>query len=324
MAHIVEKEFFGPMCWMADTALDDEGIVYLNKECLAELETLAKELKYNPLPAELLRPEFFNMPACLSLLSSVQSQIHDGTGIAIIDRIPEHLIDDIDIGKKIYWLLLSMVGRPVAQKWDGTLLYDVQDEGGVDAAGSAIRSSKTNGDQGYHIDNAFNLPPQVVSLLCLQTAQEGGTSGVISFETVHNLLLKEYPDILPRLYDPFHFDRQMEHAPGEVRTISKPIFEKDGDTIKTNYSPNVIYRGYEMLNGDMDHQTNAALNAIKEVAERDGIGKSLEFERGQIQILNNKRIGHRRTGYIDWPDLERRRHLVRILLREEGRPFYLG
>ena len=324
MAHIVEKEFSSPMAWIADTALAEEGIVYLNEECLAEIEILAKELKSNPLPAESLKPEFFSMPACEALLSGVRRQIHDGTGVAIIDRIPTHLIDDIDIGKKIYWLLLSMVGRPVAQKWDGTLLYDVKDEGGVDAAGTAIRSSKTNGDQGYHIDNAFNLPPQVVSLLCLQTAQEGGTSGIISFETVHNLLLKEYPDILPRLYDPFHFDRQMEHAPGEVRTISRPIFERDGDTIKTNYSPNVIYRGYEMLSGDMDQQTNAALNAIKEVAERDGIGKSLEFERGQIQILNNRRIGHRRTGYVDGPDPESRRHLVRIWLREEGRPFYLG
>jgi hypothetical protein len=324
MAHIVEKEFSSPMAWIADTALAEEGIVYLDEECLAEIEVLAKELKSNPLPAVSLKPEFFNMPACEALLYGVRRQIHDGTGVAIIDRIPTHLIDDIDIGKKIYWLLLSMVGRPVAQKWDGTLLYDVKDEGGVDAAGTAIRSSKTNGDQGYHIDNAFNLPPQVVSLLCLQTAQEGGTSGIISFETVHNLLLKEYPDILPRLYDPFHFDRQMEHAPGEVRTISRPIFERDGDTIKTNYSPNVIYRGYEMLNGDMDQQTNAALNAIKEVAERDGIGKSLEFERGQIQILNNRRIGHRRTGYVDGPDPESRRHLVRIWLREEGRPFYLG
>ena len=79
-----------------------------------------------------------------------------------------------------------------------------------------------------------------------------------------------------------------------------------------------------MIDGEMDQSTSSALHAIQEVSERKGIGKNLEFERGQIQILNNRRIGHRRTAYIDWPEPERRRHMARIWLREKGRPFYHG
>ena len=323
MAQILEHTLSSPMAWSAETVLDQGGVIHLDEACLNELERVAEDLKANPIPAVALHSNYFDMPECRVFMARVRQQIDTGIGVAIIDRLPMEELNE-DIAKKLYWLLMSMAGQPVAQKWDGTLLYDVKDEGGVATAGSSIRSSKTNGDQGYHVDNAFNLPPDNVALLCLQTAQEGGISGIISFETVHNLLLEEYSNILPRLYEPFHFDRQMEHAPGDVRTICKPIFETEGETIKTNYSPIVISRGYEMIDGEMDQSTSSALHAIQEVSERKGIGKNLEFERGQIQILNNRRIGHRRTAYIDWPEPERRRHMARIWLREKGRPFYHG
>ena len=323
MSQVFDQHISTPMTWTADTVLDQGGLVHLDDECLRELEQVIDELRANPLPDVALSVDFFDMPACNAMMGKIREQISCGIGLAIIDRLPVEGCG-ADIAKKLYWLLMSMVGQPVAQKWDGTLLYDVRDEGGKDVAGSNIRSSKTNGDQGYHVDNAFNLPPEFVSLLCLQTAKEGGTSGIISFETVHNILRQDHPDTLARLYEPFYFDRQMEHAEGEGRTVFKPIFETDGKTIETNYSPNTIYRGYEMIDDEMDDETHASLEAIKSVCESPGIGKDLEFEIGQIQILNNRRIGHRRTSYIDWPEPNRQRHLVRIWVRDQGLPFYHG
>ncbi|MDP7393370.1 MAG: TauD/TfdA family dioxygenase, partial [Alphaproteobacteria bacterium] len=52
--------------------------------------------------------------------------------------------------------------------------------------------------------------------------------------------------------------------------------------------------------------------------------KEFFFEPGQIQIVDNRRCGHRRTGFVDWPEPDRRRHLVRLWLRGSGRPFYNG
>ena len=79
-----------------------------------------------------------------------------------------------------------------------------------------------------------------------------------------------------------------------------------------------------MVDGEMDEPARTAMDVLKEVCERPGIGKTFVFERGQIQIANNKRIGHRRTTFRDWPEPARRRHLVRIWLRKSGRPFYHG
>ena len=38
----------------------------------------------------------------------------------------------------------------------------------------------------------------------------------------------------------------------------------------------------------------------------------------------NRLLGHRRTGFTDWPDEGKKRLLVRLWLRDWGRPFYNG
>jgi hypothetical protein len=323
MVAILEYPISSPMTWSGETLLENDGIVPLGDDCIAELNSVAEELQANPLPTVALDPSHFDMPACKALMTHVQAQIDTGIGLTIVDRLPVDQLEE-DTAKKLYWLLMSMVGQPVAQKWDGTLIYDVTDTGGIAAAGTGIRSSKTTDGQGFHVDNAFNLPPDFVGLFCLQKSREGGVSGVISFETVYNLLLEEQPDVLPRLFEPFYFDRQKEHAPGDEEVTSKPIFESDGKTVFCNYSPSLILQGYEMVDGEMDEPARTAMDVLKEVCERPGIGKTFVFERGQIQIANNKRIGHRRTTFRDWPEPARRRHLVRIWLRKSGRPFYHG
>ena len=72
----------------------------------------------------------------------------------------------------------------------------------------------------------------------------------------------------------------------------------------------------------MDDRAEQALGAIAQLTEDPDLGLTLTFERGQIQIVNNKRIGHRRTGFTDWPEAERRGHLVRLWMRNAGGPFY--
>ena len=107
----------------------------------------------------------------------------------------------------LYWLLSSIVSRPVAQKLDGTMIYDVLDTGEEALPGSGVRPDKTNIEIRFHNDNAYNdSPPDYVGLLCLRQAMSGGHSRVLSFHTAHNALLARYPKRLPRLHQPFWFD----------------------------------------------------------------------------------------------------------------------
>jgi hypothetical protein len=323
MASILQDKFVGPMVWDADSKFLNDGLATLDDACQLEIATVAEELRANPLPTEALQPEDFVMPACKSLMASVRETVDNGTGFAVVDRLDVNGLGR-DIATKIYWLLMSMVGRPVAQKWDGTLVYDVLDKGGKATPGSGVRSSTTNGGQGFHNDNAFNLPPDFVALFCLQTAMKGGISGIVSFESVYNKLLDEYREVLERLYQPFHFDRQMEHAPDEDRVSLKPIFEVEGDALNVNFSPRLVEHGYQMKGEELDLKTRAAIDALCQTTEIDNLCKRFEFQRGQIQIVNNRRLGHRRTAFRDAEEPEDRRHLVRIWVRKSGRPFYQG
>jgi alpha-ketoglutarate-dependent taurine dioxygenase len=320
---ICEEQFSGPMAWAAETLLENDGLTTLSPECLSELQDVERLLAANPLPVEALSPDFFEMPACRAMMKGVKAELDQGIGFTILDRLPLDSLDP-DCHNKLYWLLMSMVGVTVAQKWDGMMVYDVTDTGAKPTAGSGVRSSKTNAGQGYHTDNAFNLAPDYVALFCIRPAMEGGESGLVSFETVHNRLLEKHPEVLPRLYEPFWFDRQHEHAPDDAPASQMPVFEYDGGVIKVNHATWIIRNGYKVKGLAMDPETAQALDALDDVMEAPGLGKRFMFERGQIQIVNNRRLGHRRTGFTDWPEVAQRRRLVRIWVRNSGRPFYHG
>ncbi|MDP6874570.1 MAG: TauD/TfdA family dioxygenase [Alphaproteobacteria bacterium] len=320
---IREEPILSPMTWVAETMLPSDGLVPLEARHLDELRATAEEIIANPLPIERLVPELFEMPACRALMAQVRKQLDDGIGFAIIDRLP---VDDFDTEtvKKLYWLLMNMTGQTVAQSWDGTMVYDIVDTKKRVEAGNGVRSSKTNLGQNYHVDNAFNLPPDFVALFCLQTAIEGGVSGLISFETVYNRLLDQHRAVIPRLYQPFHFDRQQEHAPDGQPTLEKPMVEYDGKTVAFNFNLRLVEQGYDVAGIEMDEAAKEALELLDLVTESSGLGKTFGFERGQIQITNNRQLGHRRTAFTDHSDPARRRHLVRTWIRDRGRPFYLG
>jgi hypothetical protein len=300
---MLEDRLSGPMAWLGETLLPDDGRVYLSEAARTELDQTAQLLAANPLPTEALQLSDFELPATRAQMAEVRRTLEDGIGFAIIDRLPVPELDK-ETASKLYWLLMSMLARPVAQTWKGEIVYDIVDDGLKTAPGNGVRSSKTNSAQNYHTDNAFNLPPDYVSLLCLRTAMEGGESGLVSLENVHNILRDEHRAALERLY--------------------QPLFAYDGEKLGIAFSIRLVHQGYAVVGEAMDKLTREAVETLTEVVARPGLGKTFEFEPGQIQVINNRRIGHCRGGYVDWPERARRRHLVRLWLRSSGRPFYQG
>ena len=139
-----------------------------------------------------------------------------------------------------------------------------------------------------------------------------------------NRLLEHHGNLLVRLYQPFYYDRQREHAPDDSLISTAPVFEYDGETLRATLATDLNRQGYDLAGEDMGDEARAALAAVDTVQDGPGLGKVFSFERGQIQMVNNRRIGHRRTAYTDSPDPALKRHLIRIWLRNYGRPFYHG
>jgi alpha-ketoglutarate-dependent taurine dioxygenase len=255
-------------------------------------------------------------------MAKARTILDHGVGFVIIDRLPLDTFSKAE-ATAAHWLLSQLVSRPVAQNWAGKLIYDVRDFGRP--PGNGVRPDVTNAEQHFHTDNSYNLcPPDYVSLLCLRPAKQGGVSSIVSFYSVFNRLLRSAPDLVGRLFEPYLFDRNREHAPDAAPVISHPLMEMDGADLRCRLSHGHVVNGYRMADVAIDAMGEAALQALEETMREPDFARDFFFEPGQIQIVDNRRIGHRRTGFVDYDEEDRKRHLVRLWLRDRGRRFYNG
>jgi alpha-ketoglutarate-dependent taurine dioxygenase len=312
----------GPVAWTGASLAPADTRVEIPAGCLDELAAAARALRANPLPIAALSPRDFDLPECRRLMARVKAILDDGIGFVLLDRLPVDALGR-DEAVRLHWLLASLVARPVAQKWDGTMVYDVRDLGRP--PGNGVRPDVTNAEQSFHTDNSYNhCPPDYVGLLCLGTPRQGGIHRLVSFATVHNELRRTHPHLLARLYGPFFFDRQREHAPGDEMVTHHPLFEVVEGRLRARLSRFQVENGQRLAGVPLDEEGRAALEALDAVMSRPGMAWEFAFEPGQIQLANNGLLGHKRTAFRDWPEPERRRHLVRLWLRDRGRAFYNG
>ena len=234
-------------------------------DAVAELEALVRALRKDPLPLLLLSPSHFALTACGDMMAAVRRKLRNGVGLAVIDRVPVERFS-ADENRALYWLLGGLLGRLVAQKWDGTMSYDVRDTG--KALEYGVRRSVTSLELQFHTDAPWlTLPPELVGLLCLNPAREGGVSRFLSLVTVHNELRRRHPEVLPRLYQPFPWDRQAEHAPGDEKVSWQPVFQSEGRDVLARYNEALILNGEALTGVSLDPEGRQALAAMRAIVE---------------------------------------------------------
>ena len=115
---------------------------------------------------------------------------------------------------------------------------------------------------------------------------------------------------MDRLYQPFMLDTKGE---GGVQYLPVRPCRYDGDRLRTFYHTDyfrsaVGFRGESMLSsGD-----RALLDLYNEIAGSTDLHLDMDLEPGDIQLLSNHTILHARTDYEDFPEPERKRHLLRL------------
>ncbi len=114
------------LLWRGDDLPAGAGRLALPAAVEKELDRLVAALDRDPLPLLVLRPEDFTLDASRAFMREVKKSLDDGPGFAIVDRLPVERWSQAG-ARAVWWLLASLVARPVAQKWDGTSIYDVCD-----------------------------------------------------------------------------------------------------------------------------------------------------------------------------------------------------
>jgi alpha-ketoglutarate-dependent taurine dioxygenase len=309
-----------PKAWHGPDLVDDDFVVELGKDCMAELEAIITEQRKAPVPTLVLQPAHFSMDACCALLRSVKQRLDDGLGFVILDRLPVDRWSPQEV-TDVYWLLGSLVEPPVAQEWSGTMIYNVRYDGQGYTADT--RAALTPEGLDMHNDSSMGeAPANYISLLCLQTARSGGKSSLASAYAAHNHFITKHPELLERLYQPFYRDKQEYQSPDAENWY--PIFAEENGGLRIRFNARVIRRGYQKTGRTLDDAGARTVEVMNAFLTDPAHRHDFWMERGQIQIINNRSIVHGRTPYDDFEEPEKRRHLLRLWLRSGDRRQFRG
>lgn len=106
------------------------------------------------------------------------------------------------------------LGSARSQNAAGHILGHVRDTG-ADASDPNTRIYQTSERQTFHTDSC-----DVVGLLCIREAMEGGASLLVSTTTIYNEMFDRRPDLAALLFDPIATDRR-----GEVPEMKSRILK---------------------------------------------------------------------------------------------------
>ena len=130
---------------------------------------------------------------------------------------------------------------------------------------------------------------------------------------MYNALLENDPAALAALCEPFCMTRTGEIGPGKATWYEVPVFEPRDGAANCIGSVNYVLKGHDLPGAPvLDAARVAALERFEMLCREHAF--AMDFRRGDIQFLNNGLVVHTRTAFEDWPEPERRRHLLRLWL----------
>jgi hypothetical protein len=292
-------------------------------EELASLSKAADDFIAQNLPITGINPSNFHLSDTLrASLASMRNELLNGKGFLLYKGLPVNEWGNYKSGVA-YFGLGSHLGLPVSQNSRGHILGHVKDLGEDATQIDKVRIYRTNARQFFHADDC-----DIVGLLCLARAEEGGESDIASVHRVWNILQAERPDVAELLTQPvWYFDRKGETSKGQAGYIRTSVFylePKDPanpereQRVYCKWDPYYV-RSLKRFSdaGEIPALSPAQLEAI-EVLEQtcDRVKLHMVLEVGDLQFVSNSHVLHARTAYRDYgPDSGMpRRHLMRLWL----------
>ena len=257
--------------------------------------------------------ENFPLKKFADVLADVKRELADGRGIVMMRDFPLDRFDR-EASAIAYIGLGSYLGSTMSQNKLGHILGHVKDLGG-DYHDPHTRGYMTRAEMRFHTDAC-----DYVGLLCLQASKSGGASRIASSVTVYNRMLERRPDLVKALTEDFYRSRSGEISPGDLPYFKQPIFSfTDGYFSATGVG--AVIDKAQKLPGvpKFTPAQQEAVEVYRQTVEECAL--DIDFRRGDIQFLNNFVMLHTRREYQDWPEPERKRHLLRLWLHDPaGRP----
>ena len=296
----------------ADLEADRAWEFWLTEAEIAEIESAVQHVLKRGLDIKDVTVDDMPLPVLEPKLVAMKHQLSDGLGLAVLRGLPVDRYS-MEEAALAYWGIGLRIGLPVPQNHKGHVLGHVTYLGGQSRDKDPnIRGYNTSGPLSYHSDSC-----DIVGLLCLQKAKEGGLSKLASSVAIYNEMLRRRPDLVAELVKPWYRDRRNEIPPGKQPWFELPIFHFAEGYFSCGWQ-NFYIRSAQRFE-ELPRFTKAQQEALDMVdALSDELCFDQVFEPGDIQFLHNHVAVHSRTSYEDYPEQERKRHLLRLWLATPG------
>jgi hypothetical protein len=295
-------------------ARDRSWIVQLSPAQAAELTRSAEcVLAAGKSPVDYSRGDFV-FDECEAVFEDVRRRVVDGVGFVLLRGLPVRGTRR-ELIKTLYWGLGTRLGHAVTQNLQSDLIAEIRDRG-KDVNNLDVKPSETNAEQRPHTD-----PADVVGLLCINGAQSGGLSRIASTMAIYNAVLANHPKYLEWLYRGFHHNLRgdaSEAAPFGCTPKAIPVYRYYQGALSCVFNASTIKEAQRRMGALVPEAEMQAIDYMVELARSDEYRLDMEFEPGDLQILNNYTVMHWRTGFTDWPEPERKRLLFRLWLKAQG------
>jgi hypothetical protein len=306
----------GPQAWYAKdmAARVDEWRHDWTAAEIAEIEAAVQSVMDRDLDILQIGAADFPLQNAAHTLRRAEQYILHGPGFFVLRGLPIEAWS-LRQAATAFWGLGAHMGQACSQNGKGHVLGHVKNLG-LDYGRSDVRGYQTSARLPYHTDSS-----DIAALLCWRPSKSGGASSVASSTTVYNEIRARRPDLLAVLMQPFQRTRWGEIPEGKKAYAEVPVFMPKGERIIAHYVRSAIRKGQE-LPGVMplsEHQIEA-LDLLDELVEDPDIHLDMDFRPGDIQMVCNHSLFHSRTAFEDFPEPDRRRHLLRLWLACEDGP----
>ena len=303
-----------PSAWFgADMSRNPDAWLYqLTADDVGDLEASASHFQSLGIDVGEISKKTFPLTTFGEHIAELKQTLLSGVGLEVLRGLPIKKYSEA-FAATIFCGIGAHIGSARSQNADGHILGHVRDIG-ADANDPNSRIYQTCERQTFHTDSA-----DVVGLLCIREAREGGKSLLVSAETIYNRMKQERPDLLEKLFDPIATDRR-----GEIPNGAKPYMEIPVLSWHEGYLTVFYQRQYidsaQRFEGAMKLSPEhvEALDMFDAFANNPELCFGMQLQPGDMQFVYNHSQLHDRTGFLDWPDPSQRRHLMRLWLSIEG------
>lgn len=257
---------------------------------------------------EAIEPQHFVLGDFAGRLKTVQCQLEEGAGFAFVRGLPKGRFDEERL-RRLFWGIAIHLGTPVSQSAVGQRLFSVADAGYA-PEDARSRGPNTSRKLSFHTDRC-----DVIGFCCHRQAKQGGENYIVSSMALYNAILEQRPDLLAVLCEPFYYLRHTVDGGNDEPWCRQPVFSFCEGHFAANLLRVLIDRAHAHPDlPDLTPEQTKALDLVETLAGDPEMHATFRQEPGDMVFMNNWVTLHKRSAFEDWPELERRRHILRIWL----------